>query len=145
MRFVFFTIPIHGGEDAGAGLNRFLSGHRILSVERQFIADGPNSAWAICVCFDDAGDTPSARTGINRRGKVDFREVLSDPEFACLRALRKLFLSRFRKAPPLSRRGQVPTGACCGKGCGDKSLPTQNYQLNQRKMAERVGTSAHCP
>lgn len=92
MRFKFFTIPIHGGDSMASELNRFLSGHRILSVERQFISDGVNSAWAVCVCFDSGGQAEPARTPAGRRGKIDFRDILSAPEFAVfarLRALRK--------------------------------------------------------
>ena len=66
----------------------------MLSVERQFVPDGANSFWAMCLCYDDSTTaTPLTRPGFTaKRGKVDFKEVLSDSEFAVfarLRALRK--------------------------------------------------------
>jgi superfamily II DNA helicase RecQ len=88
MQLRFFTIPVNAGEDTSAELNRFLAGHRILSIDRQLVVDGSNSAWAICVSFDDGGTRPIA----TKRGKVDFKDILSEPEFAVfarLRALRK--------------------------------------------------------
>ena len=48
MRFDFFTIPVIGGEDAADALNRLVGSVRVLSVNRQFVADGANSCWAVC-------------------------------------------------------------------------------------------------
>lgn len=92
MQFRFFTVPIRTPDDAAADLNQFLTGHRILAIDRRLIADGANSAWTICVSFDDGTGSPSPRSAQGKRGKVDFKDVLSDPEFAVfarLRALRK--------------------------------------------------------
>jgi superfamily II DNA helicase RecQ len=97
MQIRFFLVPTHGAEDAAIDLNRFLAAHRILAIERQFVADGPNSAWALCVSFDDGGGSGGAGSGASRsiagrRGKVDYKDLLSPPEFAVfarLRALRK--------------------------------------------------------
>jgi superfamily II DNA helicase RecQ len=91
MQLRFFTIPIHAGEDAAAELNSFLAGHRILAIDRHLIADGASSAWAICVSFDEGGAAATRLAG-SKRDKVDFKDVLSAPEFAVfarLRALRK--------------------------------------------------------
>jgi superfamily II DNA helicase RecQ len=93
MQLRFFTIPIHAGEDAADELNRFLAGHRILAVERQFNQNGGASAWAVCVAFESASATrPETGPAAGRRGKVDYREVLSEQDFsvyARLRVLRK--------------------------------------------------------
>jgi superfamily II DNA helicase RecQ len=92
MRFCFFTIPIQAPDEAATELNQFLASHRILAIDRQFAADGANSAWAICVSFDDGTGGATPRLPMGRRGKVDFKDVLSEPEFAVfarLRALRK--------------------------------------------------------
>ena len=35
MQLRFFTIPIHDGGDIADELNRFLAGHRIVSIDRQ--------------------------------------------------------------------------------------------------------------
>jgi superfamily II DNA helicase RecQ len=92
MRLRFFTVPVHATEDAATELNQFLAAHRVLAIDRQLVADGANSAWAICVSFDDGAGPSSARAALNRRGKVDFKDVLTEAEFAVfarLRALRK--------------------------------------------------------
>jgi superfamily II DNA helicase RecQ len=92
MQFRFFTIPIFGADDVATELNRFIAGHRILAIDRQFVMDGPRSIWAVCVSFDEGGAAATARPAMGKRDKVDFKDVLSAPEFAVfarLRALRK--------------------------------------------------------
>jgi hypothetical protein len=56
MQLCFFSIPQQGGEAAAEDLNRFLAGHRILAVDRHFVADGAHSAWAVCVAYEAAGE-----------------------------------------------------------------------------------------
>ena len=93
MRYRFFTISIRDDGAAAEELNRFLAAHRIISVDRHLIADAANSAWAVCVAFDDPGSVvAAARSPAGKRGKIDYRDVLTEPEFAVfarLRALRK--------------------------------------------------------
>jgi len=96
MKYRIFTIPIHAGEAATGELNRFLSTHQIISVEHQFAQNGANSAWSICVSYAGAegqGRPPSSA----KKAKIDYREVLSKPDFqvyAKLRALRKTLAER---------------------------------------------------
>ena len=88
MKFAFFTIPMHGHHEQVDELNRFLAGHKIEAIEKTFIANGNESAWNFCISYEQSGEN----SALPKRGKVDYREVLSDPEFqvyAKLRALRK--------------------------------------------------------
>lgn len=88
MRLRFFSVPARepGGEEEV--VNQFLARHRVLSIDRHLVADGPGSFWAVCVSYlDRAGGSPVAR-----KGKIDYREVLPQEQFAVfarLRALRK--------------------------------------------------------
>ncbi len=100
MHFRFFNVPVRDGGDAAADLNKFLSTNRIIAVDRQLVPDGPNSAWAICVSFDNSGGggvaSPASRAAFIRRDKVDYQEQLSPVEFAVF--------SRLRALPRLSAR-----------------------------------------
>ncbi len=90
MRLRFFLIPVYATAEGPADLNQFLAAHRVLAIDRQFVSDGPSSAWAVCVTYDGGGG--EARSAPARRGKVDYRDLLTPPEFAVfarLRALRK--------------------------------------------------------
>jgi superfamily II DNA helicase RecQ len=94
MQLRFFTIPLLGGEVAAEELNRFLASHRILAVDRHLAQDSGVSIWAVCVSYEPAGESRAgdSRSASGRRGKVDYREVLSEADFtvyARLRTLRK--------------------------------------------------------
>ncbi|MCP3971486.1 MAG: hypothetical protein GY717_14440 [Rhodobacteraceae bacterium] len=82
----FFTIPVFAGDEATAELDRFLASHRILGTDRQFVQDGVNSAWCLCVSYLEAGDRPAPV----KRGRVDYKELLSEHDFAIYSRLRDL-------------------------------------------------------
>jgi superfamily II DNA helicase RecQ len=97
MQLRFFTIPILGGESAAAELNRFLASHRVLAVDRQLAQDGGAALWTICVSYEPAGAAGAADGAGPKRGKVDYKELLSEVDFAVyaeLRSLRKTLAER---------------------------------------------------
>ncbi len=90
MRIKCFAIPALTPEAAAEEVSKFLASHRILTVDREFIADGPASHWALCVTYLPSSNQPTPI----KRPKVDYRELLSPEDFAVysrLRALRKEF------------------------------------------------------
>jgi hypothetical protein len=97
----FFTVPMLDGEEESQELNRFLATNRVLLVERHFVCDGPRSAWAICVSYLDRGGRPAPDQGQGRR--VDYRDILSESDFAVYAKLRRL-----RKA--MADKAGLPAG-----------------------------------
>jgi superfamily II DNA helicase RecQ len=102
MRLHFVSIPVQHSEPAERELDHFLATHRILGIERQLIADGPRSVWALCITYVEA----SSNGGVDpeaggKKGRVDYRELLSDEDFVVFARLRDL-----RKN--LAERGGVP-------------------------------------
>ncbi len=89
MRVEFFTIPAQAGADAAEELNRLLSSARILTVDRQFVADGASSFWAICVVLQ-TGPLRAGKGQSAKKGTIDYREVLSVEDFAIYAKLRDL-------------------------------------------------------
>ncbi|MCP3869359.1 MAG: hypothetical protein GY703_14895 [Gammaproteobacteria bacterium] len=87
MRMKFFTIPALAFDKTEGELNRFLAANRILGVDRQFIADGVNSHWCLCISYHEAESSPAA---VKRRGKVDYKELLSERDFTIYSRLRDL-------------------------------------------------------
>lgn len=86
MAYKFFRIPARGCEFSEQELNRFLAGHCVLSVTREFTAQGDNSFWCFCVDYLEGGspkETP-------RRTQIDYRETLEPEEFAVFDELREL-------------------------------------------------------
>ena len=92
MAYRFFLIPIRNCEQAGEELNRFLRGHRVLSVDRRWVDLGTESFWSFCVDYLETVQSsgPVAKPFGESRGKVDYREVLSPEQFAAFVKLRTL-------------------------------------------------------
>jgi len=87
MHYRFFTIRALNPAEGAEQLNAFLAANAVLSVERQFVADGANSFWSVCVSVA-AVQAPAAKTG-SKRG-VDYRDILSPEHFAIYARLRTL-------------------------------------------------------
>lgn len=87
MQLQFFQMPVHAPQVDE--LNRFLATHRVTSIERQFVSDGANSFWSICVTYE-RGDPP--QNPIQQKERIDYRDTLTEEQFriyAKLRVLRK--------------------------------------------------------
>jgi len=86
----FFSVPALDPASAEAELNRLLAAGRVAGLERQFVAAGAASFWAVCVSLADGpGPLPAAlKAGAGR--KLDYREVLSEADFAVFARLRDL-------------------------------------------------------
>jgi len=93
MKLKFFSIPAYQSGDAGEELNSFCGNHKIASIEKQFVANGEQSYWAICITYIE-GNQHTFKAGKN---KIDYREVFAELEFAVfvkLRELRKVIADR---------------------------------------------------
>lgn len=90
MALKFFTVPIQDST-AESELNAFLRSHRVLSVDRRWVEQGPSSFWAICVDHLDAAHSKSSPShdGRARKPKVDYRDVLSPEDFNLYARLRE--------------------------------------------------------
>jgi len=89
MQIRVFSIPSWDGEAWTAELNRFLSGHRIEHIERNFVPNGANSFWTYSVTYEATAVVAVA--GPPREG-TDYRAIMNASDFAGyskLRALRK--------------------------------------------------------
>ncbi len=87
MQFRLFTVSI--GDPGGCDeLNRFLAGHRVLTVQRELIQNGSGSCWAFCLEYLDTGRV-SGGAGSSRRPKIDYKEVLPPAQFAVFARLRE--------------------------------------------------------
>jgi superfamily II DNA helicase RecQ len=103
MAYRYFLISIHDDGSGAEALNKFLASHKIIEKQQQFVQDGPRSGWAVSVEYYSAGgDKASAAS--EKNNKVDYKEILSEPEFQVFSKLRVL-----RKE--LSERDGVPVYA----------------------------------
>lgn len=91
MRLRFFAIPALDPAAAQQELNDFLLRQRVLRCERHFVADGGQSYWSFCVeWLEGAGPVATAAVKPGRGERVDYRELLSEEDFAVFARLRHL-------------------------------------------------------
>ena len=91
MALRFFLIPIQDIHAATAELNSFLSSHKILTIDRNWVDLGSNSYWALCVNYLQGGNSavPTRSNNVNR-SRIDYKEVLTPIEFDVFSLLREL-------------------------------------------------------
>ena len=93
MPFQFFVVPVHDSGSATQELNSFLVSHKVLAVERQFVAAGPDSFWAICVdhwqVAGGAARPDGARRNVSTATRIDYKDRLSPADFKLFLKLRE--------------------------------------------------------
>lgn len=92
MKFQFFTVSAFAPEQGQEALNRFCGRHRVVSVDKQFVGQGLDSAWSVCVTYLEgpAELSNKGRVKGQRRETIDYREVLTPHDFAVYAGLRSL-------------------------------------------------------
>jgi superfamily II DNA helicase RecQ len=103
MQYKLYSIPAMGDTQAEEELNRFLRSHRTTSVQKELVHSGATACWCFCVEYLMDG-APEARGG--GRGRVDYKELLSDADFARFVRLREV-----RKE--LAGKEAIPVYAVC--------------------------------
>jgi superfamily II DNA helicase RecQ len=93
MSLHFFFVPAARPGTAQDELNIFLAQERVLTLTREFVADGANSGWAVCVEVAlGAREMPAAlraNTGSRKGEAVDYKQVLPPADFDVYAALRE--------------------------------------------------------
>jgi len=122
MRFHFATIPIFDPAPAEAELNRFLATHRVVGIDRQLVANGDRTAWVVCVSYSE-GPSSEVAPSASKRERIDYKEVLSEPQFrvfAKLRELRKQLAER-DGVPPYALFNNEQLAAMVTRGVRSKA------------------------
>lgn len=87
MQLKVFSIPVINPGDMEEEANRFLRAHRVMTIDRQFTAEG-GGYWTVFITYQDGTNAPSVASG--RSGKIDYREVLSPEEFGRFARFREI-------------------------------------------------------
>ena len=90
MRLRFFTVPVFNSKEAQDELNIFLASHVVVQIDRQFVQDAKmGSMWSVCVSYHVSEEAGKTETSI-KKGRIDYRELLSESDFAVYVELRDL-------------------------------------------------------
>ncbi len=90
LQLKFFVIPVMGIEETEVEVNTFLRSVRIVNTQREFVSQGGNSFWGVCVeYFANGGQNANKIGGISKKDRTDYKEVLSPEAFAVYAQLRE--------------------------------------------------------
>lgn len=87
MKFNIFTVPVFDPDESLRELNTFCSNHRVVSVDKNFVGNGDNSFWNFCITYVDSDSGSQFQV---KRGKIDYKEILDEKDFAIFVKLRML-------------------------------------------------------
>ena len=81
----FFRISVFSCDKDESALNQFLSQHKVVSIDKQFVTDGANSFWSICVTIADVQERFSHNTKSKRKA-IDYRDISRShaPAWECI-------------------------------------------------------------
>jgi superfamily II DNA helicase RecQ len=85
MQIQFFHIPVQDSAQATEEMNAFLRSHKIIDIEKHFVAAESNSFWSFCIRYF-AGDAPVTD---KKHSKIDYKEVLDEATFKIYSDLRE--------------------------------------------------------
>lgn len=85
MQFRIFTIPIVDGRAVEDEMNQFLRGHKIVSVDKQFV--DTSASWSFCITYVE--NTTLVNSFSVKKEKIDYKEVLDEKTFLRFSKLRE--------------------------------------------------------
>ena len=88
MQFKIVFVPATGDVDAEEELNRFLRSHRAVSVQKELVRTDSSVYWSFCIEYLHGAPGTADRNAGRRR--VDYKEVLSESDFAVFAQLREV-------------------------------------------------------
>lgn len=128
MQYEIFTVPVLGGSEESERMNRFLRGHKVVQVDRQFVVLGDCAYWSFCVNYLESA-TPVSVAG-EKREKVDYKNVLSEAHFKVFSQLRA-----YRKQ--IAEEDAVPAYAVFTDA--ELALLAQSEELTEQSMLKIDG------
>lgn len=137
MSLHIFTVPVLDIESKIAVVNQFIEQNTVIGIEKQFVSNGDNSFWSICVTKTDSVVDGAKKLDRNYKKKgIDYKEVLSPEDFSLyvkLRNLRKeiglseglavyAIFSNAQLAEMVTKKVATKTDMASIEGIGEKRL-----------------------
>ena len=136
MQLKMFSIPALDPGEATEEMNRFLRGHRVLSIEKRLVGADASAFWALSVEYLERMGEGSGVTGARSKDKVDYKVLLTPADFAIYSKLRDL------RNPDNNNMDFRPAGARPGMWCSQ--LPEDDLAaVPPRAPAARAKKTRH--
>ncbi|OQX12333.1 MAG: hypothetical protein BWK73_15250 [Thiothrix lacustris] len=91
MKLQFFSVDALEPDTDQETIDDFCTRHRLVSVDKRFVERGEFCYWSVCVTYLEPSSSPiKPAKAVDRRGQVDYREILGAEDFAVYAKLRDL-------------------------------------------------------
>ena len=91
MKIQFFSVDALEPEEDQEIIDDFCTRHRLVSVDKRFVERGEFCYWSVCVTYLEPSSSPVKPTkAVDKRGQIDYREILAADDFAVYSQLRDL-------------------------------------------------------
>lgn len=87
MQIQLFSIPILDGEEELNAMNRFLRSHRVAEIQKIFVPTTNGGSWSFCITYLESLNVSTPEV---KKGKIDYRNVLNEKDFALFCEMRKI-------------------------------------------------------
>jgi len=89
IQFKTFYMPTKMfGDEIESTLNQFLSSTRVTNIKKEFVNNGDQSFWSFLIEYV-VNEKPTEISDKSKKGKIDYREILSPQDFALFAKLRE--------------------------------------------------------
>ena len=89
MQIRTFILPVSSSLGELEDLNSFLRSVRILEIKKEFVKSDNGIYWAVCITYLPPQQPSSQLTGA-MKGRIDYKNILSEAEFIRFSQLRKI-------------------------------------------------------
>lgn len=90
MQIKIFTIPLFDGEEALEEMNKFLRGNKVVDIIKSLVQQGDVAYWSFCVTYLLGAPPKVQAPQLERKEKIDYRNVLDAPSFARFAVMRTI-------------------------------------------------------
>jgi superfamily II DNA helicase RecQ len=132
MQYRVFTVPVTGSPELEEDLNHFLRSHKVITVQKAVETIGGSPCWCFCVEFIEGGVSSGNQKFSGRSKKVDYKEVLSEDDFAVFARLRE-------KRKELAGNEAIPVYAICTNEQLAAIATKRPVSLTELKEIEGIG------
>lgn len=87
MQIQIYTVPMFDGEEELKEMNKFLRSHRVAEIQKTFIPTANCGSWSFCITYIEAIKVTEPEM---KKVKIDYRNVLSEKDFALFCEMRKM-------------------------------------------------------
>ena len=88
MQIKLINVPLTDDGAMQGELNKFLAGHKVLEVEQKFFQNEKGGCWSFCIRYIETAASSQA-SQFTGKEKIDYKQVLSEQEFAVFSKLRE--------------------------------------------------------